>query len=99
MTRHLNTAVLVLLFAALLAYIGPALDTPDHSAEWPTSTELQALQATQAGTARREAAAQALCTAERGPQSEARWTPEGHLVCTARARTARNTITILEPKL
>jgi hypothetical protein len=77
------------------------LDTPDHSAEWPTSAELQALQASQAGTQRREAAAQALCTKERGPQSEARWTPDGDLVCTPRRTDPqnKNSITILEAKL
>jgi hypothetical protein len=77
------------------------LDTPDNSAEWPTSAELQALQASEAGTQRREAAAQTLCTKERGPQSEARWTPEGDLVCTPRRTDPqnKNTITILETKL
>lgn len=100
MTRHLDTAALVLLFAALLAALGPALDnTPDHSAEWPTSTELKALQASEAGTQRREAAAQALCTAERGPQSEARWTPEGDLVCTGRRNTSRPTLTAMKAQL
>jgi hypothetical protein len=76
--------------AIALGTVGPALDAQDdHSAEWPLSAELQALQASEAGTARREAAAQALCTAERGPQSEARWTPDGDLVCTARRNSAR----------
>lgn len=96
MIRHLNTTILVLLLAVLLAYIGPALDAQNaHSADWPTSAELQALQATEAGTQRRQAAAQALCTAERGPQSEARWTPDGDLVCTLR----RNTATVQEARL
>lgn len=82
--------------AISLGVIGPALDAQDdHHAEWPSSAELQALQASQAGTQRREAAAQALCTAERGPQSEARWTPEGDLVCTQR----RNTITVMQARL
>ena len=72
------------------------LDTPDnHSAEWPTSAELKALQASQAGTQRRERAAQALCTAERGPQSEARFTPEGDLVCTMRRNSAKVEVTKL----
>jgi hypothetical protein len=103
LTKHqaaMNPAALVLLFVLLLAFLGPAIDeAADHSAEWPTSTELQALQASQEGTARREAAGQALCIAERGPQSEARWTPEGHLVCTTSTHRVRNTITILEAKL
>jgi hypothetical protein len=76
--------------AIALGTVGPALDAQDdHSAEWPLSAELRALQASEASTARREAAAQALCTAERGPQSEARWTPDGDLVCTLRRNSAR----------
>lgn len=79
-TNWLLAALLALTMAAAHHLDGPA----DHSAEWLTSAELQALQATEQGTARREAAGQALCTSERGPQSEARWTPEGDLVCTQR---------------
>jgi hypothetical protein len=56
----------------------------DHSAEWAESESLQELQASEAGTARRELAAQALCNEERGPNSEARWLPDGSLVCTTR---------------
>ena len=88
-----------LLAAALALAMASAyhLDADDHSAEWPTSPELRALQATQAGTQRRELAAQALCTAERGPQSEARWTPEGDLVCTTRRNDQQ--AKVLEAKL
>ena len=75
---------------ALTLALAHNLDGPaDHSADWPLSAELQALQASEAGTARREAAGQALCTASQGPQSEARWTPDGHLVCTLRRNSAR----------
>lgn len=49
-----------------------------------TSPELQALQASEAKTARREAAGQALCEKERGPGTEARWTADGDLVCRVR---------------
>ena len=63
------------------------LDGPDdHQLEWAQASELRAAQATEAGTARREAAGQAICTAERGPNSEARWTPAGDLTCTTRRR-------------
>ena len=100
------------LIAAILAIaigvVGPALDNPladDHSADnadWPSSTELQALQATERGTQRRQAAAQALCHAERGLQSEARWTPDGDLVCTQRPSAPANPATspkVLEARL
>lgn len=91
------------LLAALLAVTMAAahhLDGPtDHSADYATSSELQALQASQAGTQRREAAAQALCTKERGPQSEARWTPAGDLVCTGRRNGPVNTNTVMEARL
>ena len=102
MTTHTNwllAAVIALAMAAAHHLDGPA----DHSADWASSTELKALQASQAGTQRREAAAQALCTKERGPQSEARWTPDGDLVCTHRTNRAgngpANTITIMEARL
>lgn len=89
--------------AIALGVVGPALDNPltdDHSADWALSAELQALQATEAGTQRREAAAQALCTAERGPQSESRWTPDGDLVCTQhRSAPQIQNRTIMEAKL
>lgn len=98
----MTTATNWLLAAAAAFALAAAhnLDSPsDHSADWTTSTELQALQATEAGTQRREAAAQALCHAERGPQSEARWTVDGDLVCTLRRNGPVNTITILEERL
>ena len=89
---HITTWVTAIVVAIALGTVGPALDAQDdHSAEWPTSAELKALQASQAGTQRRERAAQALCTAERGPQSEARFTPEGDLVCTQRRTNPANT--------
>ncbi len=94
-TNWLLAAILAIAMAAAHHLDGPA----DHSADWHTSTELQALQATERHTQRREAAGQALCTAERGPQSEARWTPEGHLVCTTRRNGPANTITIMEARL
>ena len=89
---HITTWVTAIVVAIVLGTVGPALDAQDdHSAEWPSSAELKALQASQAGTQRRERAAQALCTAERGPQSEARFTPEGDLVCTMRRNSLANT--------
>ena len=90
--------------AAVLAFalgvLGPALDAQtDNAADYPTSTELQALQATERGTQRREAAAQALCNAERGPQSEARWTVDGDLVCTQRRNAPSNAGKVMEARL
>ena len=83
MTRLSNYTLVLLLAFALAA--GHLLDGPtDHQAEWDQSQALKDLQASQPRSARREAAAQRLCNQERGPNSEARWTPEGHLVCTTR---------------
>lgn len=91
------------LLAALLALTMAAahhLDGPDdHSAEWTSSAELQALQASQASTQRREAAGQALCTKERGQQSEARWTPDGNLVCTQRRNAPASVGKMVEARL
>lgn len=73
-----------LVLAALLA-LGTTLDGPeDHAAEWGQSDALKELQAAEASAVRREAAAQRLCNEARGPNSEARWTPEGQLTCTTR---------------
>ena len=72
------------LAVVLLAGTMQGCSVPDNSDDWDRVAELQELQSSEAGTARREAAAQALCNQERGPNSEARWTPEGHLVCTTR---------------
>lgn len=61
------------------------LDGPeDHQADWSDSQALKELQAAEAGSAHQLVAAQALCNAARGPNSEARFTPEGHLVCSTR---------------
>lgn len=88
MTRHqLINASLSLLAALALALLLSAsylLDAPDRRGEWAKSTSLQDAQADAAQAERKQAAAQALCADERGPQSEARWTEDGDLVCTAR---------------
>ena len=61
------------------------LDGPDDTeAAQDQSEALTELQAAAPGSARRQAAAQRLCREERGPNSEARFLPEGHLVCTTR---------------
>lgn len=71
---------------ALLIASAPALfsELPDMKAEHITAAELLAMQAEEAVEARKQAAGNALCKAERGSNSDARWTPEGHLVCRIR---------------
>ena len=83
----MNTVINAALAMLLALVLGTAhlLDGPDdHQAEWDQSQQLKELQAAAAGSARQQAAAQALCSQERGPNSEARFTGEGHLVCTTR---------------
>ena len=75
------TWFVVSLMAAIISFAG-LLGPADNRSEWQRSAELLELQASEAGTARREAAGQALCTQELGPQSEARWLEDGSLVCT-----------------
>lgn len=83
MTRPTNYTLAAII--ALLLASGHLLNGPsDHQAEWDQSQQLKELQAAAAGSARQQAAAQALCSQERGPNSEARFTGEGHLVCTTR---------------
>ncbi|MCY1171545.1 hypothetical protein D9M73_116590 [compost metagenome] len=64
-------------------------DIEDHQSDWSDSAELKALQASEAGTLRREKAAQALCTKAQGPNSEAMWTADGDLVCRTRRGVVR----------
>ena len=88
----MNTAATWFAAAVLAVAIGASsqLDGPDYNqSEWDQSAELQALQASEAGTARREAAAQALCNQERGPNSAARWLADGSLACTTAQRIVR----------
>jgi hypothetical protein len=85
--KGLLTIAGVALMALTLSALGSYLDSYrplDNSIEWDESESLQELQASEAGTARRERAAQALCNEERGPNSEARWLLDGSLACTTR---------------
>lgn len=79
-TNWLLAGVLALVLAASFHLDGPA----DHQADWADSRAIKELQAAQAGSARQQAAAQALCIEARGPNSEAVWTAEGHLVCSSK---------------
>lgn len=82
--KKLNTWLIALMICIAVGSAWQLDEVEDHQSEWSDSTELKELQATEAGTARREAAAQKLCNKARGPNSEARWTPDGDLVCTTR---------------
>lgn len=73
--------VIALALAAAPAMFG---ELPDMANEHITAAELSAMQAEQALEARKQAAGDALCKAERGSNTEARWTVEGHLVCRMR---------------
>lgn len=74
-----------IVLALLLGSAGHYLDAmDDNSHEWADSSALKDLREAEEGSARRQAAAQALCTEARGPQSEARWLADGSLVCTIR---------------
>ncbi|MFC5524042.1 hypothetical protein [Polaromonas jejuensis] len=73
------------LIIALALGLSWQLDGPnDIEAAQDQSDALTELQAAAPGSARQQAAAQRLCREERGPNSEARFLPEGHLVCTMR---------------
>jgi len=54
----------------------------DHSAERDESAKLEAAQNAQD-------LADSLCQAARGPHTDGRWTPEGHLVCRMRNKYVR----------
>ena len=84
----MNTATrfaVAALVAIPLLVAGAWMDGPeDYAAEWEQSTSLKELRATEAGTQRRQVAAQKLCTEARGPNSEPRWMDDDSLVCTTR---------------
>lgn len=72
----------ILIAAALVA---PTIPGPeDHQGEWTEADLMLEIQATEARTARREAAEQRLCNKLRGPNSEVRYTQDGDAVCTTR---------------
>jgi len=76
-----SAAVVAITLAAAPALFG---ELPDMTHEHTTAAELSAMQAEEAMEARKQAAGDALCKAERGSNSNARWTVEGHLVCRMR---------------
>ena len=77
---------------ALALASAPALfdELPDMRAEYVTADELAAMQAKEAVEARKQAAGQKICTQDHGSNSEARWTPEGHLTCRVRNKFVRS---------
>jgi hypothetical protein len=81
----LKTTIGSIAFLLAMTVLPACMDGPeDYQGDWSQSDHLKALQESEVGSARRQAAAQALCREERGPQSEARWLPDGSLVCTIR---------------
>lgn len=80
MTTATNWLLAIVLGTLLAAACN--LDTTDDI-EAPQSPALSALQNSEAGSARRDSAGQALCIEAKGPGSTALWTPQGDLVCRA----------------
>ena len=81
--HNLVTGLMGATFIAV-AILASTVMPEDHASEWEQSAALKALQTAEAGTTRRQAAAQALCNEARGPNSEARWMDDGSMVCTTR---------------
>lgn len=81
-----SAACIAVALAAAPALFG---ELPDMTNEHISAAELSAMQAEEALEARKQAAGDALCKAERGSNTEARWTPEGHLVCRMRNKFVR----------
>jgi len=77
-------ALVIALILSLAHYLGPNAEVQDNSAEWGESQSMKELQNSEAGSEKRQAAAQQVCNETRGPNSEARWLPDGSLVCTVR---------------
>lgn len=84
MNTHRPINIGLALALALLLSSAYMLDKEDNSSEWDTADELAIAQAAADFDTRIQKAAQQLCDAERGPNSEARWTEDNKLVCTTR---------------
>ena len=82
MSPALTTAALVAFIATSAAFIGPALD--DIEADQAVHAELHAATAAEQRRARMEAAAQAMCEAEGGPEAVATWLADGSVQCRTR---------------
>lgn len=67
----------------IVAVIGcsQALDIADNSDEWSAAEGLSNTQKLEAAQARRDRAAQAMCTADHGPQALARWVNSNTAEC------------------
>lgn len=83
----LITFIVLTLVAGALGNLLDAKD--DNSTEWTEAQLMLEIQATEARTARRQAAEQRLCNKLRGPNSEVRYTPDGDAVCTTRRGFAK----------
>jgi hypothetical protein len=81
--KHPSISVIAALAIATILSVSYMLDI-DHGQEWQQSSDLQAAQAAAMQAERKQKAAQEICNQERGPQSEAQWTQDGELICTAR---------------
>ena len=80
-TVFTGVAVLCMAFALSAAHL---LGPDDIQAERDSYDAQAELIAAKPGSQRQQVAAQALCNEARGPNSEARWLPDGSLVCTTR---------------
>lgn len=86
----MNRAVTLACAAGLLcvAAIGCVANGPDAIDEvWDAEQALADLEATQPGSAHRDAVARRVCSEIPGPKREARWTPDDMLVCALQDRT------------
>lgn len=77
------TGIAVLLLAFVLS-ASHLLGPDDIQAEKDSYDAQAELMAAAPGSQRQQVAAQALCNEARGPNSEARWLPDGSMACTTR---------------
>lgn len=82
MSPAIATAALLAFIATSAAFIGPALD--DMDAAQAVHEEMQRAPESVQRRARMEAAAQAMCAAEGGPEAVATWLADGSVQCRTR---------------
>ena len=81
--KQVSISVLAAFAVSVILSVSYMLDI-DYSQEWQESSDLQAAQSAAMQADKKQKAAQQICNQERGPQSEAQWTQDDELVCTAR---------------
>lgn len=82
--KHATFSGIAVILMAFVLSTAHLLGPDDIEAERDVYDAQAELMAAKPGSERQQVAGQALCNEARGPNSEARWLPDGSLACTTR---------------